>query len=312
MILVPGSCLAQVMNVTGVVRSTGDGRPIAGANVRFANESGSTANSVGQFRLSTAAPGIHQIIVRALGFRPRTIHLRVERDTSITITLEPYIGTLDTVRVLGRFVTVTGVVVDARTTLPVLRSQVTVIPGGATLGTASGRFSVRVPASELTMLSAEGLEYLPSDVTIDVTTDTSIVIALRTDSVALRRIGIQVARLKNRSHAMPYRIDALSRDDINRSAQLTVGHLILRRLPVRSVSSRWPYYSGKCVFLDDRKVSFEVLLGTASETVERVEVFGQEARMIRVYSRPYVADLERQDELRPIIFMGNGSREVCE
>lgn len=309
-LLATHQCLSQPVTVIGSVTSILDGRAITGATATLGSVAAKTDSS-GRFRI-VAEPGSYGLVVRAIGFLPKRIVLAVERDTSLTIRLETSPAALDTVRVIGTEVTVKGLIIDSATKLPLLRSQVTLVPGGPTIGARSGHFSIRVPGGARARLSVEALEYLPEELALDVAHDTTIVVALRIDSLSLRRIQAQVIRLRERSQAMPYRIDAMGREAIRSSGQAMVGHLILRRLPPRSVSTRWPYYHGTCVFLDDKKTSFDVLLVTAAEIIERVEIFGHDAKMIRVYSRPYVVDLQRQETIPRLVFMGNGLHQVCE
>ncbi len=309
-LLATPQCLSQSGTVLGSVSSTLDGRAIVGAIATLGNVEAKT-DSAGRFRIF-AEPGSYGLVVRAVGFLPKRIVLTLDRDTSVTILLEPSLATLDTMRVIGTDVTVKGLIIDSGTRVPLLRSQVALVPGGPTVGARTGHFSIRVPAGAPATLSVEALEYLPEELTINVAHDTSIVVALRVDSLALQRIQAQVIRLRERSQAMPYRIDALGREALRASGQSMVGHLILRRLPPRSVSTRWPYFHGTCVFLDDKKTSFDVLLTTAAEVVERVEIFGHDAKMIRVYSRAYVVDLQRQETIPRVVFMGNGLHQVCE
>jgi hypothetical protein len=303
--------LGQSLVISGSVRSASSREPILSAVIQLQNVSAVRTDTLGHFRITVPAAGSYELDVRAIGFRRASLMIRVRRDTNLAILLQPSVNTLDTMRVVGRSVNVKGVIIDGETTLPVLHAQVTIFPAGNVVGAQSGRFSLAVPAREEATLVVEGLAYLRANITISADHDTAVVVALKRDSAALRLIDAQIKRLRERSQAMPYRIDVLGRDDIKRFAQPLIGNVILRRLPVRAVSSRWPYFSGNCIFFDDKRVTFDVLLGIASEVVERVEVFGQDAKMIRVYSRPYVFDLQQQDALPRIMFMSNGLHQVC-
>jgi hypothetical protein len=233
-----------------------------------------------------------------------TVQLRAVRNPTM----------LDTMVVHGRTVTVSGTLVDSVSGSVILHGQVRRYPGTGPVGASSGHFRLAgIPAGVPVLLSATGLEHLPKDIELAASKDTSIVIYLAIDSMALRMIAQQVARLDDRAAIVPIARDALDRTFIQRSGTMSIGDLVKRRLPTGVIRERYPYVNREktCIFFDDRQVEFQTLLGLVPEIVERVEIFGREGRMIRVYSRRYVADLQRTASLPRIEYSPYGLHQVC-
>jgi len=67
-----------------------------------------------------------------------------------------------------------------------------------------------------------------------------------------------------------------------------------------------------CVVYDDMPCSLAEVAATPPELIERIEIVGYRSRMIRVYSRRYVARLMRVRVLEPIGFMDTGLGTLCQ
>jgi len=298
--------------LSGVVKDSANNVPIAGALVRLNQASLTVTDSLGRFKFLGVNQGRQTITARALGHSPRDSLILFGRDTSITFRLPRAAVLLDTVHVHGTTVTIRGEIVDSVSGTNVLYGRAFVYPGGQEVGALSGRFLIEsVPAGAYVAITAEGLEYLSKTIEISTSRDTTIRFRLAIDSVALRLIAEQVRRLSARTGSVPHSVDALGRRQIGQSGVMSIGELVKRRLPPNLVRDRWPYMENPCVFFDDKQVPFETLLGITPEVVERVEIFGRDGRMIRVYSRKYVADLSEISELPRLVYMGNGLSRVC-
>jgi hypothetical protein len=215
--------------------------------------------------------------------------------------------------VSARTITITGGVFDAATGLKLLQgAQVTVYPGPRIIDAVSGGFTLRdIRAGTRMGLLVEALEYLPARIDLLVENDTTLTIALDVDSVGMRLVAQQVVRLQTRSMAVPHSIRAVNRDAIRQSGTTSTGELIRRLLP-GVIAERPPYDPlGLCVVLDDMRVGFEDVASAPPELIERIEIFGQRGRMIRVYTRRYVARLMRVPRLPTIVYSDQGLQRVC-
>lgn len=307
---VPAALGAQAITVSGVVVRADRSTPIARATVQLSGVTPATTTPDGRFTIREVPPGRYSVTAQAIGYRVSTFAATVTADTTLEIALEPIPTSLDTVRVRAGTVSIEGRVRDASTETRLLRAQVTIHPGGRTIGAMSGSFTIRdAPRGDVTLV-ATALHHLPQQVTFFATNDTSLTIDLEIDSVALRMTDVQVARLATRAQAVPYAQQTIGREEVQRSGAMTVATLLQRRLP-NSIRDRPPYKDRPCVFYDDSPVPFDVMVGVPMETVERIEIFGSRGEMIRVYSTPYVASLMRERMLPRILYMSNGLRPVC-
>jgi hypothetical protein len=305
--------LSAQVTVTGTLVDRSTLGPIAGAIVRVSGSSALT-DSLGRFRFNEVPVGAQIISARAIGFAPVSLRVDLRGDTTVQLRAVRNPTMLDTMVVHGRTVTVSGTLVDSISGSVILHGQVRLYPGAGPVGASSGHFRLAgIPAGVPVLLSATGLEHLPKDIELAASKDTSIVIYLAIDSVALRMIAQQVARLADRAAIVPISRDALDRTFIHRSGTMSIADLIKRRLPTGVIRERYPYVDREktCIFFDDRQVEFQMLLGLVPEIVERVEIFGREGRMIRVYSRRYVADLQRTASLPRIEYSPYGLHQAC-
>jgi hypothetical protein len=198
--------------------------------------------------------------------------------------------------------------------LKLLHAQATVYPGGLSDGARNGEFTIgNVPAGDSVTVVVEGVERLPVRITFLATRDTTLEVSLGVDSVALRMTAKQIERLAARARTIPHSVDELNGDAIRNSGSGTMDELLRRRLPTSMFSSRPPYapVGPMCILYNDREVSWFALQGMEPAQIERVEVYGFRAKMIRVYSRPYVISLMRREKLPPMFLGDYGMGRVC-
>ncbi len=101
-LLSSGDLGAQGLVLVGKV-SDDTGAPIEDAEVRIAGVSNSARTDArGWFRVEGVSSGLSYFGVRKLGFRPAADLVRLSQHDTIDVTLEPFRGALDTVRVQAR------------------------------------------------------------------------------------------------------------------------------------------------------------------------------------------------------------------
>lgn len=329
---VPAVAYAQAAQVTGIVRDENN-RPVPGANVRLTGHPSQTTNAAGRFHFFGVAPGTYVLTTFSVGYDLSSQDFTVVGDTTVAIRMRRRSITLDTVRITPRSVRIRGVAVDSATGDPLLLpAEATVYPGGKTIGANTGRFAFdSVPAGPVTIV-VEATEHLPRILHLEALRDTSVVVRMAVDSVALRMIAVQVGRLAERAAALPMPTTSLNRDAIKRENALTVNELLNRRLHENPASTREQNTKSAdegCFFLDDMKVSRGVFDGVVPELVERIEIYRMtsdvptfrgrsssarnlgSAGMVRVYTKRYVATLARRGNLQRIMYMTSGLRRTC-
>lgn len=307
-LIAPSALAAQRASLNGVVSVAGASTPIPGAIVSVDGIEQRT-DRLGLFRFDGLSTGRHVLAVRALGYLPvsRTISLRADSTLRVSLTPRPVV--LDTMMVRGRTATVKITAVDARSGNSILRASATTYPGSQTVGGLNGHFTFPdIPVGSTLQVSLEALEYLPVFLEIVPARDTSIKVSMRVDSVGIRMILVQVKRLERRAKGIPLSVDDLDRREIRESGVISVGEVILRRLPSPKSGPR--KLPTECVFLNDREIDSGLLMGLVPEEVERVEIFAR-GRMIRVYTTSYVSGLGGVETLPRPLHMGIGLGTVC-
>ena len=332
LLLVGVAAEAQTARVSGVVvdeRQT----PVAGATVRLTGDRSVTVGANGRFEFADAIPGRYVITVTSIGFQLRSVDLTVTRDTTLRIVMTRRSVTLDTVIVRPRNLRVKATAVDASTGDFLLQAQATLYPGARFMGAVSGVFVFDSVSPGPTSIVVEALEHLPVRVDIALMRDSVFRVPMEVDSVALRMTAMQVRRLEQRSHSIAMPTTSLNRDAIKREGVGNLFELLMRRSFEDPAVARQLFINtadSGCFFVDDNKVPFQALEGMVPELVERIEIYrsgGAEAptfqkrpftkrnfgvvRMVRVYTRRFVATLPRQEKLPRIVFMGTGLRPTC-
>ncbi len=250
--------------------------------------------------------------VEAFGYRSRSLELVLRGDTMVQLEIDPDPVVLDSVIVQTGTVTIRGRTRDAQTGSKLRDVQVTVYPGPRIVGALNGDFTLQNMAKgQPIAILVEAIEYLPTQLELTPAKDTTLSVALEIDSVALRLIAQQAKRLQLRVQGMPMKIGALGRDEIRSTVAQSIADLIRQRVPRGVIPDRPPYPERGCIIFDDADSSIQELVATPPQLIERVEIVGYRAEMIRVYSKKYVASLIRQHTLQPIRYMDNGLGTVC-
>jgi hypothetical protein len=314
----PCLALAQASRVSGVVV---DERqvPVQGASVRLTGNVSQTTGATGRFQFAEVVHGRYLVTVTAIGHQMRSIDLSITSDTTLTIVLTRRSITLDTMIVRPRNIRIRGIAVDLASGDYLLQAQATLYPGGRFVGAVNGTFTFDSVAPGPLTIVVEGAEHLPTRIELDAGGDTSVKVRLGVDSIALRMIAMQVKSLDTRSHALAMPKTVFNRDLIAREPTISIGDLITRKTyedPI--VLTKRPQSPDQgCFFLDDRKVERAVFGTIPSELVERVEIYRQTGgsasmppRMIRVYTKRYVASLPRRETLPRVVYMP-GTRVAC-
>ncbi|HET9424429.1 MAG TPA: carboxypeptidase regulatory-like domain-containing protein [Gemmatimonadaceae bacterium] len=331
-VLAAGPASGQAVRITGRVIDAARSTPVAGATVRISGQEPVSTGTTGAFTFEGVLPGRRILTVTSLGYALHTATIQVGGDTSITISLEPRAVSLDTMIVRPGRIRVKGTAVDSATGDYLMQAQAILYPGGKTVGATSGVFVFDSVAPGPVTIVVEAMEHLPTSVRIDARRDTTILVHLGIDSIALRMIAFQVKRLETRTRAVAMPADALNRDAILRQGSTSVGEVIKRRLyedavEVRMSGSNLRPPDAGCFFLDDLKVSRDVYEGVLPEMIERIEIYREAGlppawsrtpasrnfggvRMVRVYTKRYVATLSRQETLPPV-FHAPGIRVAC-
>jgi hypothetical protein len=331
-ILLPAALSAQAVKLSGNVR--GDLQsPVEGATARLTGGETRTTRGDGRFQFDRLTPGRYILTVTAIGYQPYSIALELGRDTTVAIALSRSTVVLDTMRIRPGALRIRGEAVDQKTGESVLHVDAILYPGGKIVGARSGSFRFDSLSPGPTMVVVEGLEHVPAAVRFDLRRDTTIRIAMPTDSVAIRMMAVGAKRLASRSNASPVPMKALGRDDIPRMGNV-VGEIVSRMLFEDPMEVRKAYLPAEdgCFFLDDVKVSRAMYDALDPSEVERIEVFRRVggdppsinapkrqfrarnfsgARMVRVYTKRFAVTVPARDLLPRIVYMQAGLGTVC-
>jgi hypothetical protein len=308
----PGAIAAQQVTISGVVTERSQSLRLSRATIRLSEIATAYTDRDGRFQFSGVSPGRYTLLLQAFGYRSRSIELQVRADTSLTVELEPDPVPVDSLVVRGETVTIRGRVRDAESGLKVLQAEITLDPGARAMGALSGDFTLeKMPKHQPFRIRVDAIEYLPAFVELTPARDTTLHIALTIDSVALRLIAQQRRRLQSRFQALPHSLKALNRDEISRTVTASIGELIRHNLPHGTAQDRPPYRVDACIFFDDVPATFQDLVNTPPQLIDRVEILGYRGKMIRVYSKRYVASLMKRPSLPPLLMMDIGLGKVC-
>lgn len=299
--------LGQVVEVRGRVVDRSNGAPIERGTVRVDSAS-TSVGSGGTFRLRVPV-GARSIIVRALGYAPWQTTVRFERDTSITVDLEPRPFELDTVRAEARMVHANITIRDSANRQLVPDVEVATNIGGKKNSGHRGVVSVEVPIGDPIQAYFTAFGYLPVLLPLELRRDSSMTLWLRADPVVKklieRQIGLLQGRMKGRVATGK---SIMAREELVKVSDAGMYEVLKREGFLRRLA---------CVVIDDVQPTIPVrfaLDAILPDRVERVErlVFGDGGIMVRVYTREYVRDLmlERAG-LRDIVYVGPPGKKLC-
>lgn len=333
-ILAPSIVAAQTVRISGMVADDRQ-TPLEGVTVRLSSEVSTRTSADGRFQFADVVPGNYVVTVMAIGHRLQSIPIAVARDTTLSVRLARVAVSLDTVVVRPRSLRVRITAVDSATGDYLTQAQARVFPGDRPASGASGVFLFEGIAPGPTTIVFEALEHLPRQVDFIASSDTTFIVGLAIDPVALKMTAAQVKRLESRSRSIAMPRTAINRDEIARERPTTVEELLIRRLYEDPSATRSGYNNspeGGCFFLDDVKVSRGAFDAMSPDLIERVEIYRQgggggevpsfrnrgkternfgAVQMVRVYTKRYVASLPRREHLPRASYSISGLRATC-
>jgi hypothetical protein len=292
--------------LSGRVVERGSDSGIAGATI----ETGSRqvlSDFEGRFVIDELPLGTHSVAIKAYGYSPREVSVRLTGDTSIVVPLDPAPISLDSLLVEGRTITVRGEVYERGDDRGLLDVEIRVEPDHESYTNSAGRFKLEdIPAGPPLRFSVRGFGFLPIESVLSAFEDTTLVIHLEADSVAQRMIQQQVERIENRArpHATAV-MPALDREYLLRNRNATALDI---------VQTRYGLFLGriKCILIDDRQ-SYNGLAELAHflpDELERVEVLLRGV-MLRIYTRDYLRERLGQAGKLPTPVYVPGSPPFC-
>jgi len=113
--VVPTEAQTPTFTVRGQVVEEVHSTWIGGATVRLSGHPSFITDSDGRFRFTDVAPGLHTLIVEAMGYRPRQIPLTIRADTVLHVEMEVDPVRLDSLLVEAGTITLRGRVTDRAT-----------------------------------------------------------------------------------------------------------------------------------------------------------------------------------------------------
>jgi hypothetical protein len=221
---------------------------------------------------------------------------------------------LDSLLVRAGRITIRGRITDATDPDRIPFAQVTVLPGFPTVGAVSGRFTIRgVPVGRAVTVLVESVGYYPAPIALITEADTTLYVALEPDSVGMRMLAQQAEKLSVRSRSVPYALQSLDREELDRRPGWTAFDIVNSRLRMmgrrgRTLSPNGQHY---CLFVDDVNRRFPAFLfGFNADEVERIEIYDR-GGMIRVYTRRYLISLMGREPPTVVYIKGGMGRPVC-
>ena len=297
----PGGAQVVAHSVSGRIVQEGDGTGVPGATVRLSGGLVRISGPEGEFRFARVPEGAHTLTVEAMGYRSRQLPLVVRSDTILLVELEVDPVRVDSILVRGRTVTVKGRVVDEVTGRPIPGAWIQTDLFSEVYSRDDGSFRLRrVPRGYPVTATIGAYRYLPRSRTFIAHRDTTLVIGMSPDSLAIRLFEVAEDQMQIRTRGVNLSQFPLTRDFIERRIFRTVPELIRLKTGGRPISE-------KCLFIDEVKQPFVEILDTyLPSEIERIEIFGRGA-MVRIYTQDFVAkNLTRVDELPSIIYVMSG------
>jgi hypothetical protein len=311
-LLFAASASAQTARVSGRVIDGDRGTPIAGASVRLTGASMRATDSLGRFEFTDVVPGRYIVTVTSIGYRLQSVHLTIQRDTALSISMTRRVVSLDTMVVRPKYLRLKGTAVDSASGDALMQAQATLYPGSRFVGALSGVFNFDSVAPGPVTIIVEGAEHLPVRLEFDASRDTAFRVKMAVDSVALRMIKLQVMRLQQRAQSAPYSVRSFNREAIGAHHVSSIGLFLDRKvtkpIPPR-IKARLSAMDA-CYFIDDNRVEPAMFDSLEPELIERAEVY-KDGGMVRVYTKRYVASLINKTGLQKLSYMPIGLRPSC-
>jgi len=144
-------------SLTGVIRDSATGRPLAGALIELRRDNvrrTAQSDDAGEFRLSPIPADAYRLTVRRLGFAERSREFQMgARDTSVMVTLIPIARDLDTMYIRAGVTGIYGVVGTSEGLRPLAGAKVQVMGANRSKVTDSaGTFFVALEQSGMYMV----------------------------------------------------------------------------------------------------------------------------------------------------------------
>lgn len=292
--------------------TTGAGVPQAVVEIESAGRQ--QTGDDGSFIFSNVLPGRHGITVEAVGYAPIRTAVIVTEDVQALLRLQPRPIVLDSIAAAAELRDLRGRVVEASSDRAVPFATVR-IPGiGETSTNDAGGFRLaRLPPGDFP-LEVERFGWMPLRTIVSVYADTSVLIRLAVDSVALGLMQQQVERLQTRVRGVGYSLRVLDWRVIRDSRVGTPLDLLTGRGGVRLAScphapharciDRGPLPPAEPeVFIDDRRIhcGLEVLEKYPVAAIDRIEIL-RDGAGIRAYTTWYIERMTGGNVvLRPVL-----------
>jgi hypothetical protein len=278
--------------------TTGEGVP--GATVEIESAGRQQTAEDGSFSFAIVPPGRHGLTVEATGYAPIRTAVLVTDHVQALLRLEPRPIVLDSIAARSALHDVRGRVLEVSSDRSVPFATVR-IPGiGETSTNDAGAFRLaRLPPGDY-VLEAERFGWMPLRTSVSVFADTTVVVRLELDSIAVKMMQQQVERLETRVKGVGYSLRVVDRDAIRGSRVGTPLDLLTGRAAVRLANCPHAPHA-RCiqrnplppaepeVFIDDRRIhcGLEVLEKYPVAAIDRIEVI-RDGAGIRAYTTWYI------------------------
>ena len=281
--LPPGAAAQDVRSLEGRVVGP-DGEAVVGATVALEGVGFRFTDEDGSFRFAAVPPRAYALRAEALGYEPSLVTLQIDDDdVSLTVTLDPSPIQLDSIVVESRTVKVEGRVWDPVADAPVAEADVTSDQADPTRTSWGGRFDLTAGEGTDVRILIRAFRYLPLDTAVVATRGVDHRFEMRTDSLVLRMIETEVARLQDRMGGRrAIGMGPFNREDLVRWGGATLGDLVKGEFVGRRL---------KCIILDELDVGAP-MFGPTLETmlvddIERIEFLFRGA-MMRIYTKKFM------------------------
>lgn len=279
---------------------------IALATVELEGVGSTLTSDSGAFRFEDVQPGGYTLRIVAFGYVSHSQYLVAERDTTLTVALQPSPLRIDSLLIELRSVAIRGEVRDREKEFSLVDIAVMTDQGVATRTDENGRFQFgRVIEGVPLHVTVRAFGYLPLDTIVHPREGTSYTLEVQADPVIEAMVAVQVERLARRAaprFAVGFR--NLNRERLLRYAgSHALWDVLLWELGERRLDRV------ACVVIDERPYSAgpEVraqLLHMLPEELERIEFMFRGA-MLRVYTREFMQHMIALDlELRRPFMVG--------